>query len=326
MSKKQSELSYEERVLIYKYDTLGASLREIGRQLGRHHTTISRELKSGPGNFLQLSERTRKAQEMSLSRKSSRGAKSKFLDTDLVQYVSEKLELKWTPEIIAGRFNKESTTNSITAQSIYNYIYIHKLEWIKLLTRKGKKRRISSIKRSKKKQKIANKTSINKRPKYIEKRKQLGHWELDTMVSRKSKAALVVATERSTRATIITKIDANNSQNFKDAVLRRFSELPSFLFKTLTFDNGSENAKHNEINLEFDTKSYFCEPYSSWQKGSVENRIGRIRRFIPKGTDLNNIPDNVISQIEFILNNTPIKLLKFNTPMEALGGAINARI
>ena len=326
MGTKQSELSYEERVLIYKYDTLGASFREIGRQLGRHHTTISRELKRGADSSYQLWERIRVARDLSRHRLSSRGAKSKFLDTDLVKYVSEKLKLKWTPEIIAGRYNKDNPTSSITAQSIYNYIYDFEPGWIKYLARKGKKRRSNSVRRARKNPKIPNKTSISKRPKYIEKRKQVGHWELDTMVSRKSKSALVIATERNTRATIIKKIDANNSKNFKEAILDRLTDFPDYLLRTLTFDNGSENAKHHEINLELNTKSYFCDPYCSWQKGTVENRIGKIRRFIPKGTDLNNVSDKFISQVEFILNNTPIKLLEFNTPMEALGGAINLRI
>jgi len=292
MCKKESELSYEERVLIYKYETLGASFREIGRQLGRHHTTISRELKRGPNNTLEFRARISKAESMSQAR----------------------------------RYNKDNPTSSITAQSIYNYIYDFEPDWIKYLARKGKKRRSNSVRRARKKQKIPNKTSISKRPKYIEKRRQVGHWELDTMVSRKSKSALVIATERNTRATIIKKIDANNSKNFKEAILDRLTDFPDYLLRTLTFDNGSENAKHHEINLELNTKSYLCDPYCSWQKGTVENRIEKIRRFIPKGTDLNKVSNNFIAQVEFILNNTPIKLLEFNTPMEALGGAINLRI
>ena len=106
MGNKRQELTYEERVLIYKYDTLGASKREIGRQLGRSHTTISRELKRGPSNIYRLWERVKKAELTSELRKSFRGAKSKFFDDTLADYVSEKLKLKWTPELIAGRFSK----------------------------------------------------------------------------------------------------------------------------------------------------------------------------------------------------------------------------
>jgi IS30 family transposase len=242
MCKKESELNYEERVLIYKYATLGASYREIGRQLGRHHTTISRELKRGPNNTYEFRARIRKAQEMSQIRKSSRGAKSKFLDTELIEYVSSKLRLKWSPEIIAGRYSKDNPDYPITGQSIYNYIYQHEPELIKLLPRKGRKRRASAVRRARKAPIIANKVSISKRPLYIQKRRQPGHWELDTMLSRKSKATLVIATERKTRVVMISKIQANNSENFKQAVVDRLSILPDFLLRTLTFDNGACNS------------------------------------------------------------------------------------
>jgi len=244
MGNKRQELTYEERVLIYKYDTLGASKREIGRQLGRSHTTISRELKRGPSNIYRLWERVKKAELTSELRKSFRGAKSKFFDDTLADYVSEKLKLKWTPELIAGRFSKDNPNSAISSQSIYNYIYRCKPEYIKLLARKGKKRRSSAPKRARKKKQIANKTSISKRPKFIQKRRQFGHWELDTMVSRQSKAALVIATERSLRVSFITKVKANNSANFRDAVIARFKNLHKDLLRTFTYDNGSENAKH----------------------------------------------------------------------------------
>jgi len=326
MGNKRKELTYEERVLIYKYDTLGASKREIGRQLGRSHTTISRELKRGPSNIYRLWERVKKAELTSELRKSFRGAKSKFFDDTLANYVSEKLTLKWTPELIAGRFSKDNPGNTISSQSIYNYIYRCKPEYIKLLARKGKKRRGSAIRRARKKQKIANKTSISQRPKFIQKRKQFGHWELDTMVSRQSKAALVIATERHSRVSVITKVEANNSANFRDAVIARLRKLPSTLLRTCTYDNGSENAKHNEINIALHTKSFFCDAYCSWQKGTVENRIGKIRRFLPKGTDLRKVSPVFISQIELIINNTPMKLHNFKSPMEVLSGAINSLI
>ena len=326
MGKKISELSYEERVLIYKFASLGASRRAIGRTLGRHHTTICRELNRNPSNDLTFWENARAADRLSRERKSSRGRKSKFRDVHLGKFVADKLKLRWTPEIIAGRLSITEPEGSITGQSIYNYIYSKAPQLIKLLARKGKRRKRALIRATRKKPKFTQKTPISKRPKYIEKRKQLGHWEIDTAVSKKSRQALLVMTERATRVTFIEKLELNNSATLKKVLTKRLKHLPKELRRTFTYDNGSENALHHEINNDLGTKSFFCDAYASWQKGSVENKIGRIRRFIPKGTDYRNFSKENIAQLEDIINNTPMKLHKFKTPNEVLRGAIKCLI
>jgi IS30 family transposase len=161
-----------------------------------------------------------------------------------------------------------------------------------------------------------------KRPKETEERKVVGHWEGDTVVSRKSLAALQVLVERKSRYVQLTKLRRKTAGKMKSAVILRLSTLPAGARKTLTLDNGSENTEHREITRALGTKTYFCAPFHSWEKGTVENSIGLVRRFFPKKTDFSIVSDYQVKKVETLLNNRPRKCLNYATPIEALGGAI----
>ncbi len=163
---------------------------------------------------------------------------------------------------------------------------------------------------------IPSRTSIEKRPKYIEKRIQHGHWETDTVVSRKSKRSLAVVLERSSRLVQISKIAAKTSWRFSAAINRKLKCYPQNVLRTITYDNGSENVEHQKVNELLGTKSFFCNPYHSWEKGSVEYAVGLIRRFLPKKTDFAMISYQKIKRIEHLLNARPRKCLQFKTPRE----------
>jgi IS30 family transposase len=183
---------------------------------------------------------------------------------------------------------------------------------------RGRKRRLRRTHcRKHKNPHIPNRTSIKLRPKKIEKRREAGHWESDTAISRQSLAALLVTVERKTRFTKLHKLHRKAAKQVRIALNRSLSRLPQELRRSLTYDNGSENVEHEKINAVLGSQSYFCTPFHSWEKGTVENTVGLVRRFLPKKTDLGKVSKNEIKSIERWLNHRPRKCLNFKTPAEA---------
>lgn len=142
------------------------------------------------------------------------------------------------------------------------------------------------------------------------------------VISRKSLAALQVLAERKSRYVQLTKLRRKTAGMMKSAVILRLHTLPADARKTLTLDNGSENTEHCEITRALGTKTYFCAPFHSWEKGTVENSVGLVRRFFPKKTDFSLVSDTQIRKVEMLLNNRPRKCLHYATPCEVFGGAI----
>jgi IS30 family transposase len=157
---------------------------------------------------------------------------------------------------------------------------------------------------------------ISERPVEIGNRSSYGHWEADTVVSRASKEALAVIRERKMQITFVQKIKRKNAESFKNAVIQMMRRVPRKYRKSITLDNGLENAAHEKISKALKLPIYFCNPYHSWEKGGVENGIGLIRRYFPKKTDFRLISKKRISIVESLLNNRPRKSLKYLTPME----------
>ena len=164
--------------------------------------------------------------------------------------------------------------------------------------------------------------SIDQRPKRVNKRLQPGHWEVDTIISRQSKKALAVSLERKSRVLHINKLHAKESHRLVRALTGRLSRYPKGLRRTITYDNGSENVEHERINRAIGTKSYFCNPFHSWEKGSIEHAIGLIRRFLPKKTNFAIISSYKVRKIENLLNNRPRKCLNFQTPLEVINSNV----
>jgi IS30 family transposase len=157
---------------------------------------------------------------------------------------------------------------------------------------------------------------LRERPVDVNSRQEPGHWESDLVVG-KGVAALQVTAERKTRYTRLVKTRDKSAQAAHDALCRALRSVPQALRQTITYDNGSENTLHVEVNARLGTRSFFCDPYASWQKGTVENTNGLIRRFLPKGTNLDMIPEAHLASIENWLNHRPRKCLHFQTPAEA---------
>jgi len=316
----QLKIGQRERIAVLKAQ--GKSLREIARALGKSHATVSRELKR---NGMDKEYVAYRADRFAMRRK-KRAARRKRLKNDVTRrYVHEKLKLGWSPEQIAGRIAMDQPMSSISHEAIYQYIYHEAKDLIGYLARRHRKRYRMCYLRKPKASLIPNRILIIERPEEVNQRRVFGHWETDAMVSRASKAALNVLVERMSRYTKVTKLAKKSADLTKEAIVRRLRLEKSLSRLTITYDNGIENIYHECVNRKLRTKSYFCIPYHSWEKGTVENTIGLIRRFIPKKTDLSRIPTTDIHQVEKLLNDRPRKCLQYRTPKEVysdLSGAL----
>lgn len=314
---KYTHLTLEEREKMYAWLVAGMSLRKIANKLGRNHATLSRELKRNTkyGNEYMPCHAQKQYKRVSQRQRYQAPLKN----PEIFLYVRAKLRLGWSPEIISGRIIMDIKEASIDKETIYRYIYSDRGKRYALWKHlpNGRKKRMSKKGRVvRNKGKVPNAVSISKRPKYIEHRRQVGHWETDNMEGTKtSKSALSVIIERSTRYTKITKIKNQTKILKTQSVIDDMRHLPS---RTLTMDNGKENYGHKDIEKTLGVKIYFCHAYTSYEKGSVERRIKDIRRFIPKGTPINSINKRRIQQIEDWINHKPMKCLGYLTPYEKM--------
>jgi len=298
------------------------SYREIGRALGRHHTTISRELKNNSPPIRKGYYLAHKANQRAVERWEETHRRPRLKSRGIRDYVDCKLQLGWSPEQIAGRISLDYPGFSIGYEAIYQYVYREKPQLIHFLARHHRKRCPRGHSRKHRQSHIPCRIPLDERPKHIVERREIGHWEGDTIVSRKSPKALQILVERKSRIVRLTRLGRKTSGEMRDAVIRQLSPLPAEARKTLTLDNGSENTEHLEITKILGTKTYFCAPFHSWEKGTVEYSIGLVRRYFPKKTDFAQISYYQIKKVESLLNNRPRKCLNYATPNEALSGAI----
>ena len=319
MQKPYKHLSQEEREIIANLLSGGSSLGDIAKAVGRDKSTISREL-----NRNSPPERRRyvpcRAHARACERKTGAN-KHERLKNDLIrQYVKAGLAKGWSPEQISGRIRLDHPGESINHEAIYQYIYHpqnpDRLEMIQLLRRAHKKRKNKSIGRKVRKTTIPNRIPIDTRPKSVESRRQYGHWEGDSLISRKSKAALNTLVERKSRLVLITKLSRKSADETNQAVIDRLKKHPAKGRQTLTLDNGTENAKHEVLSARLGIRCYFARPYASWERGTNENANGLIRWYLPKGTDFRTITSEQIARIEYLLNSRPRKCLGYRTPTE----------
>lgn len=293
---------------------------EIAKSLGRSKSTISRELNrnSSPEYRVYLSHR---AHTRAVQRRRQASRRLRLKNSQIISYLRTKLKEGWSPEQIAGRISIDHPDLSISHEAIYQYIYHSKTEGrqelIGCLRRAHRKRKSKGIGRRQKKTKIPNRIPIDLRPPSVEDRLQHGHWEADSLVSRKSKVALNSLVERKSRLIMLTRLDRKTAEATLKAIVSRLKGFPPQARRTLTLDNGTENAKHQEITSAIGINCFFAHPYASWERGTNEHANGLVRWYLPKGTDFSKISDDEIARIESLINNRPRKCLGFKTPLEA---------
>lgn len=306
-------LSPEDREEIMVGIRTEKSIREIARMLDRHPSVILREMKNNStedGRY-----QAYWAQQRSKIRRRESRRRDRIADEEIRSYLKEKLEQGWSPEQIAGRIRRALPGKTVSHETIYQYIFTKDRTLIQYLVC-GRKNRKKRIQKRGKRIMIANRTGIENRPDEANLRTERGHWEGDTAISRKSKTALLVLHERKHGITLLEKIPRCAPEEVKHAICKRLGPLPPKWRKSITFDNGQENRAHEDIQKELKLDTFFCNPYSSWEKGSVENSIGLTRRFWPKKTDYALISDEEIATLEYRLNTRPRKRLGYLTPFE----------
>jgi IS30 family transposase len=325
MEKQYKHLTMTERELIAKMHWEGKGINETARAIDRDKGTISRELNRNSSSEYQCYTPCR-AQHRSDERRKVASRRPRIKHEGIRQYVREKLPLGWSPEQIAGRLPLDCPECSISHEAIYQYIYHPKTsgheELIACLRRAHRKRKQKGIGRKQRKTKIPNRVSIEARPPSVESRRYPGNWEGDSLVSRKSLSALNSLTERKSRLLLLTKLKRKGAEYTKNAIIGRLYALPAKMRRTLTLDNGTENAQHEQITAEIGTKCYFAHPYASWERGTNEHINGLVRWYLPKGTDFSKISDEHIAQIESLINNRPRKCLGFKTPLEVASSCV----
>jgi IS30 family transposase len=316
MPKRFEQISKEDRDRIALLMARGKSFREIGRLIGRHHTTISREMNRNSTRWLSESEYLPTwAQQNADVRKTKAHQRERLRAPGLRSYVTRRIKLGWSPELIAGRWKKLGR-EPISYEAIYQWIRIDRRELLPFLVRAHPDRK-KHKKRGGSRVQIPSRTGISERPAEVQLRQQAGHWEGDTIVSSKSRTTIQVLVERKSRFVRLKRLPARDASSVKTAIVGALVDYPRDLRRTITYDNGTENARHQEINQKLGTASYFCDPMQSWQKGSVEHVAGLVRRRLPKKTDFATVPVAEIKKTERWINNRPLKCLGFATPAEA---------
>ena len=320
--KKYQHLSYGERVLIGHLLKEGLSRRGIAERIGRSAGTVSREIQRNKNREEYVADTASKKYFV-------RRQKMAYLDRNLKlqSYVLDRLYEGHSPQIIAGRLRAFPELDSaISHESIYAWLYrshqkkrkLHKL-LLRAHHKRGRRKRGS-------RGKIKHRIGIENREKKIDLREDIGHWEADLIACKRNSQFALVVQERKTRYTAVFKLKSKRSDETLQHLLSLCRKLPQHLIKSITFDNGMEFALHHKLTDEFGIKTFFCDPYSSWQKGGVENMNGRLRRDFPRKTDLTKINDEEFEQCIINHNLTPRKVFGYSTPMETLLKSLGASI
>lgn len=307
-------MSSKERDQLAVWRSRGLSLRDISARLGRSIGTLSRELHRNRGRGGYFAQH---AQEQSDKRLKT-GHKRLRLKSRILRFEVEQMLVKgWSPEIISGRMPQEhSELPLISPEAIYQWIYSDRPDLIGCLVRAHPKRWPRRYRRYAPRPPIPGRVPLTERPQAANDRQEVGHWETDLVVG-PGLEALQVSVERQTRYTQLRKVTQKTAPLCRAALTQVMAALPPKLRQSITYDNGSENYEHGVINDDFDMRSYFCQPYHSWEKGTVENTNGLVRRFIPKRTPLGSITAQRVQEIEDWMNDRPRKCLKFKTAGEA---------
>jgi len=320
-----NELSFYERGKLEYWLRTKQSLRNIAKIMRRDHTIVSREIKRNGTDRKKYRADT--AQRLFEKRKHSRHKGKVEKNPALKEYMVSGLNEGWSPEEISGRLKEVSDreTNGVTIshESIYEYIYNKADKWEKLflLLPQRRQRRRKRGGRKPRNLPIPKGNSIHHRPALVNERKRYGDWESDVMEFKRTmtKGAVSTQIERKSRLLRLCRVDRKKSSEDKlDALIKSVESLPPELSRTYTFDNGSENRRHSVLKELYGIDTYFCDPFKSWQKGTVENTNKLLRRYLPRDTDLDSLTDDDLYRIQERLNNRPRKCLNYKTPNEVI--------
>lgn len=316
MGHRYNQLDLKERCDIARLSASGCSIRQIASALDRSPSTVAREMKR---NISQQSGYDPAYADKQCRSRRWTGSKLSR-DKDLREIVLSRLKQGWSPEQVAGWLKLERGQRVISYETIYRFIYgelVRKknYSWRHYLPRAKAKRGYRGRKGGSPASFIKHRRTLDERPEEVNDRQSVGHWEADLMLFQNRKQVILALHERYSRVNLAIRLDGKQAQPVADAMIKMLALLPPEWRQTVTFDNGTEFAQHHELH-DYDIETFFCDTYSPWQKGGVENAIGRLRRNLPRKTDLASISEDRLTRIIQAYNNTPRKCLDFKTPAE----------
>lgn len=324
-----THFSEHERYVIYHLKLYGLSLREIGRRLGRHHTSISREIeRNGYPNTVYYHGVSQPKADARARRPRHYRRKS---NKRLYNYVMHRIRQDWSPEEIHKRLPVDYPDNEsmrCCIETIYQWIYRDAADGGDTYTRlrKSHKKRKKQRRYGSGRGLIPDRVSIHERPVIVDERARFGDWEGDTMLGKQASCAIATHVERKSRYLVATLLENRKASTMTERSIKAFRHIPVRFRETLTVDNGKEFADFKKLERKTGFDVYFADPYSAWQRGTNENTNGLLRQYFPKGCDLSKVTDQMLAEAVRKLNHRPRKCLGYRTPHEVLRSAIRGAL
>lgn len=313
-----THLTHLDRLKIATLLRAGFSKKDIAKELNKHPSTISRELRRNSA-ITKTGYDVRVAQTKTTSRRILANQRFRKIKNNLwlEEYIKQKLKLFWSPDEIAGRINRGCSQKIISHEAIYQYIYFDNPNLKKYLRcQKGKYRRKRGTLIRSKQREEAKKRRIDLRPEVVDKRKRLGDWEGDTMVGRGHSGAILTHVERKSGYLVADKVKRATAEAINEITVSSMSKIPESKRLTCTYDNGTEFTEHEDTERRLKMTVYFAYPYHSWERGTNENTNGLLRQFFPKKMSFWNITQKEVEKATRLINNRPRKRLGYLTPYE----------
>ena len=324
-----THLTARERFAIEQLRLCRFSYREIGRRLGRCHTTIMREVRRNGPAFCHDVYTEYRGEIFAKRRRHLARHHYRRNHKPLAHYVQTRLARRWSPEQIVGRLALDFPSDArmrVSVETIYRWVCEDAEKGGTLFTnlRRHHKRRRKQKRLSQARQRFAGRVSIHERPSHIDRRCRYGDWEGDTVLGAKGRGSIVTLVERKSRYLLATPLQNRKAATLSRAASRLLKTMPEHWRKTLTLDNGSEFARFQAIEHKTGMDVYFADPYASWQRGLNENTNGLIRQYLPKGKPMDRLPKRKLESIVNAINNRPRKCLGYRTPNEVLTSSAGA--
>jgi IS30 family transposase len=294
----------------------GRSMRSIAAAIGKAASTISREIRRNALDSRHYSAQVADGAYM------ARRQRPALLERDkrLAGFVRDRLTEAWSPQQISGwlQSGAESGLRTVCMETVYAFIYRirQKAEQLwRFLARRHKRRRKPAARPSR--DTIKGRVSIHERPATVDDRSEIGHWEGDLVICQRTRPVLVLH-ERKSRLTLAARLTGKGAAETAAVIMAILRRLDPVLRQSITFDNDTVFARHALLREALDMATWFCDAYASWQKGGVENANGRLRRWLPRQTNLDDLSDEDLQEIVMTYNLTPRKCLGYITPIQAL--------
>ncbi len=311
-----------DRKVIKKMRLDNKSIREIAKYTGRHPSTISRELKRNKDPYWYHPFH---AHEKYKSRRKTSKTRKLENNIELKKHVIKSIKADIAPDAISGRLkltHKNIPEMQISHESIYTWIYSKAAtgDDLYMYLPRGVKKRHRRLNKRRSRIQIPDRISIHSRPKSVDNRFRLGHWEGDTIVGKGHQGYIATLVERKTLFLTAGLMMNKKPTTCNRAILEAYGNIPNKAIKTITFDNGSEFYQHKDLKEALECKVFFADPYSAWQRGINEHMNGLLRKYFPKSMSFRDLTQNDVDEVVDKLNNIPRKSLGYRTPYEAFHG------